>query len=83
MDKPPFTNCSANQICSALGRLGEFQCLRGGKHTIKVKHSFFARPFPLPDHGAVNSNIVKNLVNNILIRKLGIPAEKVYKELWC
>ena len=83
MDEPSFANCSVREICSALGRLGGFQCVSGAKHTIKVKHPSLERPFPLPDHGTVNKNIVKNLVNNILIRQLGIPAETVYKELWC
>lgn len=39
----------------------------GGKHHIKIKYSFWERPFPIPfRHSEVNRHIVKNLSNKLV-----------------
>jgi len=81
-DKPSLKNCSPQEICSALGRLGEFRCVRGGKH-IKIQHPKLTRPFPLPNRTPLNVYVVKGIVDDILIGILKIPEEKIYKEIWC
>lgn len=83
MDRPSLTNCSPQEVCSALGRLGKFQCVGGGKHNIKIQHPDLETPFPLPNRIPLNRHVVKGIIDDILIGLLHIPEKDIYKELWC
>ena len=39
----------------------------GGKHNIKIKYSFWKRPFPIPfNHSEVNRHIVKDFMQELV-----------------
>lgn len=84
MDRPSLRNCKASDVRGALIRLdARFEITGGGRHNFKIKHPLVTYPFPLPNREPINRNVVKGIVDDILVKLLKIPEEKIYKELWC
>ncbi len=84
MDKPSLQNCKVSDIRNALIRLdARFEITGGGRHNFKIKHPLIPYPFPLPNREPINRNVVKDIVDNILITLLKKTNEEIYKELWC
>ncbi|MDP3043396.1 MAG: hypothetical protein Q8N21_03260 [bacterium] len=48
----------------------------GGNHNIKIKYSFWERPFPIPfKHSEVNRHIVKDLCDKLVESKICTKEE--------
>ncbi len=80
--KPKLASCSPNDVLRALKKIGGFNILEGNKH-IKVVHIKTGKPSTIPRHEKVNRHLLRDFVDNYLIRDLGYSEETVYAHLWC
>ncbi|MFA6463737.1 MAG: type II toxin-antitoxin system HicA family toxin [Candidatus Paceibacterota bacterium] len=82
MDKPKLASCSPDDVFKALRKLGGFIFKQGAKHT-KVIHTETGKSSTIPRHGKVNRNLLKDFVEEFLVKELGYLEKDIYKHLWC
>lgn len=80
--KPKLANCSPNDVVRALNKLGAFTIKEGTNH-IRITHIETNRASTIPRHNPVDRNLLKDFVEDYLIKELGYSEEEIYKYLWC
>ena len=81
MDKPKLADCSVNEVLRTLKKLGGFSISEGAKH-IRVEYKN-GKPSTIPRGTPVNRNLMKDFVEDYLIKDCGFSEKEVYKHLWC
>ena len=80
--KPKLVNCSPNNIIKALNKLGAFTIIQGANH-IKIKHNETGKSSTIPRHTLINKHLLKDFVEDYLVKELGYIEKEIYKYLWC
>ena len=80
--KPKLASCSPNDVIKALHKLGDFSTSEGGRHTIIV-HNPTGKKSTIPRHPKVNRYLLKDFVEDYLIKELRYSEEEVYQYLRC
>lgn len=83
MDKPKLAGCSPEEIIKALNKLGGFSIDASGAKHIVVRHPKLERPFTIPRRNPVNRHMIKDLVTNILVKRIGFSEDQVYEHIDC
>ncbi len=81
-NKPKLSNCSPRDVFKTLNKLGGFEIIDGAKHTI-IQHTVSRKKSTIPRHNPINRNLLKDFVEEYLIKEIGYSEEEVYKYLWC
>lgn len=81
-DKPKLASCSPDDVFKALKKLGGFTFYEGGKHT-KIIHIKTGKTATIPRHSIVDRNLLRDFVEDFLVRDLGYSEEEIFKHLWC
>lgn len=82
MDKPKLAQCTPDGVTKALKKLGGLKIEEGKKHT-KITHIKTGKCSTIPRHGTVNRNLMKDFVEDFLVKELGYTEKEIYKYLWC
>ncbi len=82
MDKPKLVNCAPQDILKALKKLGGFSVNEGAKHIIVV-HTASGRKSTIPRSKPINRNLLKDFVDDYLVKELRYLEEEIYRYLWC
>lgn len=82
MDKPKLTNCTPQDIIKTLKKLGGFFVDEGAKHIIII-HTASGKKSTIPRTKPVNRNLLKDFVEDYLIKELGYSEKDIFKHLWC
>jgi len=80
--KPKLVNCSSKDVRHALKKLGEFFITEGTKH-IKITHKPTNKNSTLPRSSPINKHLMKDFVEDYLVKEIGYSEEEIYKYLWC
>ena len=80
--KPKLTNCSSKQVIRALKKLGGFLIMEGAKH-IKIIHKPTNKSSTLPRSSPINRYLLKDFVEDYLVKEIGYSEKEIYKYLWC
>ncbi len=81
-NKPKLSNCSPRDVFKTLKKLGGFEISDGAKHTI-IQHTVSGKKSTIPRHNPINRNLLKDFVEEYLIKEIGFSEDEVYKYLWC
>ncbi|MDP3770422.1 MAG: hypothetical protein Q8R40_05820 [bacterium] len=81
-NKPKLANCTPSDVFRALKKLGAFEIIEDGKHS-KIVDIGSGRKSTIPRHNVVNRNLLKDFVEDFLVKQLGYTEKQVYKYLWC
>lgn len=84
MAKKPkkINDCTPENVVSMFNRLGGFSVVEGRKH-IKVKHDTTGMATMIPRKKRVNPHLLRDIIEDFLVRDLGFDEEAVYKKLKC
>jgi hypothetical protein len=83
ISKPKLANCKPEDVFTALKRIGGFKIVyQSAKHT-KIAHEKSGKSSTIPRHNPINRHLMKDFVNDYLIRDIGLTEEEIYKYLWC
>lgn len=80
--KPKLANCTPSDVFRALKKLGAFDIVEDGKHS-KVLHIHSGKKSTIPRHTIVNRNLLKDFVEDFLVKQLGYTEKQIYEHLWC
>lgn len=80
--KPKLANCSPKEVMRALKKMGEFFFREGKKHIIII-HESTNEQSALPRHSPINRYIMKDFVEDYLVKTIGYSEEEIYEFLWC
>jgi len=81
METPKLVNCTPNDVIRALKKLGGFS-VGESKHYI-IKHIASGKKSTIPREKPINRNLLKDFVDDYLVKELGYSEEDIYKYLWC
>jgi len=81
MDRPKLTNCSPEDIIKTLKKLGGFS-VGESKHYI-IKHNATGKKSTIPRKKPINRNLLKDFIDDYLIKELGYSEKDIFKHLWC
>jgi len=81
MEKPKLANCTPNDVIKALKKLGGFS-VEESKHII-IKHTKSGEKSTIPRGNPVNRYLLRDFVEDYLIKTLGYSEAEIYKHLWC
>ncbi|MCR4311187.1 MAG: type II toxin-antitoxin system HicA family toxin [Candidatus Taylorbacteria bacterium] len=82
LERPKLTSCSPSDVVRALRKLGGFIVKEGAKH-IKVIHIGTGKSSTIPRHAKVNRYLLRDFVDDYLVRDVGLNEKEIYKHLWC
>ena len=84
MNRPrrKINNCTPANVLSRFDRLGGFSTKEGGRHT-KVTHDRTGYATLVPRHPRINRDLLRDIIEDYLVAKLGFDEEEVYKNLKC
>ena len=82
IDRPKLLNCSPHDVFRALKKLGDFEIIEGGKHT-KILHRPSGKKSTIPRHSPVDRNLLRDFVEDYLVKELGYSEGEIYKHLRC
>lgn len=80
--KPKLVNCTPSDVFRALKKLGAFEIIEDGKHS-KIVHITSGRKSTIPRHSVVNRNLLKDFIEDFLVKQLGYTEDRIYEYLWC
>ena len=81
--KPKLAQCSPDEMFRALKKVGGFKIVyESAKHT-KVAHLASGKCSTIPRQPIVNKFLLRDFVNDFLIRDCGVDEKELYKYLWC
>lgn len=81
--KPKLATCSPDDVFRAIKRIGGFEVVfDSAKHT-KVVHLATGHASTIPRHSPVNRHLLKDFVEDFLVKQCGLSESEVYKHLWC
>ncbi len=82
MDKPKLVNCTPQDILKALKKLGGFSVNEGAKHII-IAHIISGKKSTIPRSKPVNKNLLKDFVEDYLVKELRYLEQEIFTYLWC
>ena len=77
-----INNCTPANVLSMFDRLGGFSTKEGRRH-IKVRHDSTGHATLVPRKPRVNQHLLRDIIEDYLVAKLGFDEEEVYKNLKC
>ena len=80
--EPKLASCTPDDVFNSLKKVGSFVFFEGAKHT-KVTHVPTGRSSTIPRHGVIKRQLMKNFVEDFLVKECGIDTEELFKYLWC
>lgn len=80
--EPKLNSCKPSDVFKALNKIGGFTVFEGGKHT-KVRHIISEITSTIPRTQIINRNLMKDFVEDFLVRDIGLTKEEIFKYLWC
>jgi predicted RNA binding protein YcfA (HicA-like mRNA interferase family) len=83
MDIPKLANCMPQDVIKALKKLGGFSVDEAGSKHIIVKHTASGKKSTIPREKPVNKNLLRDFVEDYLVKELGYLEKDIYKHLWC
>jgi len=81
METPKLASCTSNDVIKALKKLGGFS-VSESKHIIII-HIKTGKKSTIPRSKPVNRNLLKDFVEDYLVKELGYSKADIYKHLWC
>ena len=81
METPKLVNCTPNDVIKTLKKLGGF-FVNESKHIIII-HKATGKKSTIPRTKPVNRNLLKDFIEDYLVKELGYSEEDIYKHLWC
>ena len=81
-DKPKLAACTPEDVFKALKKLGGFSFYEGSRHT-KVTHIKTGKSSTIPRHSIVNKNLLRDFVEDFLVKDLKYSEEEIFENLWC
>ena len=81
MEAPKLANCTPDDIIKALKKLGGFS-INESKHIIII-HIKTGKKSTIPRAKPVNRNLLKDFIEDYLMKELGFSDKDIYKYLWC
>lgn len=81
-ERPPLVNCSPDDVWRLVKKLGGFIEKPGTKHG-KIEHTVTKHCGEIPRHNPVNRYIMRDFVEDYLVKKCGFTLDQVYTYLWC
>ena len=82
MDRPKLTNCTPYDVIKTLKKLGGFFVNEGSKHII-IAHTASGKKSTIPRTKPVNRNLLKDFIEDYLVKELKYQESEIYKYLWC
>lgn len=84
IQKSKLANCTPHDVFSMIRKIGptDFEIIDGGKHT-KIKHIATGKKTTIPRKNRVNSYLLKDVIEDFLVKELGYSEEEIYKNLKC
>lgn len=83
MDRPKLVNCTPQDIIKTLKKLGGFSLDEGAAKHIGVKHIASGKKSTIPRTKPVNKHLLKDFLEDYLVKELGYSEEEIFKHLWC
>lgn len=80
-NKPKLTNCTPQDIMKTLKKLGGFFVVES-KHYI-IKHITTGKKSTIPRKKPINRNLLKDFIEDYLVKELNYKEKEIYKYLWC
>ena len=80
--KPKLANCSYEDVIRALKKIGHFLIKKVGKHS-RVTHKPTNKPSTLPRSSPIDRHLLRDFVEDYLIKELGYSEKVIYQYLWC
>ena len=77
-----INNCTPANVLSMFDRLGGFSTKECRRHT-KVTHDKTSSATLVPRHSKINRHLLRDIIEEYLVAKLGFDEEEVYKNLKC
>jgi len=81
--KPKLANCSPKDVIKTLKKLGDFSIKKGASKHIRIKHIKTGKTSTIPRGNPINRNLLKDFIEDYLVKELGYSEEEIYKYLWC
>jgi hypothetical protein len=81
INRPKLANCSPDDVVKTLKKLGGF-LIKESKH-IKIEHIKSGKCSTIPRGNPVNRNLLRDFVEDYLVKDLGYSEKEIYKHLWC
>ncbi|NQU84045.1 MAG: hypothetical protein HQ536_05035 [Parcubacteria group bacterium] len=82
INKPKLANCSPRDVFKALRKLGDFKIKEGAKHS-KIIYISSGKASVLPRHKIINKHLLKDFVEDYLVKELDYSEKEIYKYLRC
>lgn len=82
MDRPKLVNCTPQDIIKTLKKLEGFSVKEGAKHIIII-HIASGKKSTIPRTKPINRNLLKDFVEDYLVKELLYSEEDIFKHLWC
>ena len=81
-DRPKLANCKPEDVWQALKKIGGFRDKDGTKHT-KVEHIATGHCSEIPRHSPIKRGLLRDFIDDYLVKKCGLKESDIYKHLWC
>lgn len=81
METPKLVNCTPGDVIKALKKLGGFS-VSESKHIIII-HIKTGKKSTIPRSKPVNRNLLKDFIEDYLVKELGYSEKDIYKHFWC
>ncbi|MFH1968096.1 MAG: hypothetical protein ABIJ84_01780 [bacterium] len=81
INRPKLANCSPKDVIKALKKLGGF-LIKDSRH-IKIIHIKSGKSSTIPRSRPINRNLLKDFIEEYLIKELRYSEAEIYKYLWC
>ena len=81
-NKPKLTNCSPDDVFGALKKIGGFATHPGAKHDVII-HIQTGKKSTIPRNNPINRYLLKDFIEEYLIKELGYSEVDIYEHLWC
>ncbi len=83
MDRPKLVNCTPQDVIKTLKKLGGFFVDEAASKHIIVKHIASGKKSTIPRERPVNKHLLRDFIEDYLVKDLGYSEEEIYKHLWC
>lgn len=71
-----------DDVIKTLKKLGGFFVNEGAKHII-ILHTVSGKKSTIPRTKPVNRNLLKDFIEDYLVKELGYSEKNIFKYLWC
>ncbi len=82
-NRPKLANCSPNDVFRALRKIGGLIINTTSAKHVTVTHIQTGKKSTIPRSNPVNRHLLKDFIDEFLVKELGYTEEEIYKHLWC